>query len=163
MESSGAVSAVQVVPSCGGGISVVADIVSEEQRSYNMSRIRCRNTKPEIAVRSALHRLGYRFTVNGPRNRSLSGRPDIVLPKYETVVFVHGCFWHRHAGCRYATTPSSREEFWQAKFAANVERDQRNVERLASEGWKVVVVWECETRDPVELPELLRCRLGAGD
>ena len=140
----------------------MADIVSEEQRSYNMSRIRGRDTKPEIAVRSALHRLGYRFTVNGPRNRSLAGRPDIVLPKYQTVVFVHGCFWHRHAGCRYASTPSSRKEFWQAKFAANVMRDQRNAERLEAEGWKVIVVWECETRNPVELSQLLLRRLVGG-
>ena len=140
----------------------MADIVSEEQRSYNMSRIRGRDTKPEIAVRSALHRLGYRFTVNGPRNRSLAGRPDIVLPKYRTVVFVHGCFWHRHAGCRYASTPSSRKEFWRAKFAANVMRDQRNAERLEAEGWKVIVVWECETRNPVELSQLLLRRLVAG-
>ena len=106
-----------------------------------MSRIRGRDTAPERAVRSALHRAGFRFRLNV---EGLPGRPDVVLPRYRTVVFVHGCFWHRHAGCRNATRPSSNRDFWLAKFADNVRRDRRNVTALRKDGWKVLVVWECE-------------------
>ena len=120
------------------------DIVSEEQRSYNMSRIRGRNTKPELAVRSMLHSMGYRFTVNGPLNRKLPGKPDIVLPKYKTVIFVHGCFWHGHQGCKDFRIPKTRTEWWQAKIEGNVARDKRQQEELRKLGWKVVVIWECE-------------------
>lgn len=120
------------------------DIVSEEQRSYNMSRIRGRNTKPELAVRSMLHLMGYRFTVNGPLNRKLPGKPDIVLPKYKTVIFVHGCFWHGHQGCKDFRIPKTRTEWWQAKIEGNVARDKRQQEELRKLGWKVVVIWECE-------------------
>ena len=122
------------------------DIVSEEQRSYNMSRIRSKNTKPELMVRSMLHRMGYRFTVNGPKNRQLHGKPDIVLPKYKTVIFVHGCFWHRHKGCKYATIPKTRTEWWKAKLEGNAQRDARNQQELRKFGWNVVLVWECEIR-----------------
>ena len=110
-----------------------------------MSRIRGKNTVPEKQVRSALHRAGYRFRLH---SKQLPGRPDVVLPKYCTVVFVHGCFWHRHKGCRYAYTPKSRVAFWKAKFDSNVERDRRNVRELRRLGWKVVKVWECETDRP---------------
>ena len=127
-------------------VNAMADIVSEEQRSYNMSRIRSKNTKPELIVRSMLHRIGYRFTVNGPKNKKLPGKPDIVLPKYRTVIFVHGCFWHRHEGCKFATIPKTRTEWWKAKLGGNVERDERKQEELKRLGWKVVVVWECELR-----------------
>jgi len=120
------------------------DIVSEEQRSYNMSRIRGRNTKPELAVRSMLHSMGYRFTVNGPLNRKLPGKPDIVLPKYKTVIFVHGCFWHGHQGCKDFRIPKTRTEWWKAKIEGNVARDKRQQEELRKLGWKVVVIWECE-------------------
>lgn len=120
------------------------DIVSEEQRSYNMSRIRGKNTKPELAVRSLLHSLGYRFTVNGPLNRKLPGKPDIVLPKYKTVIFVHGCFWHGHQGCKHFRIPKTRTEWWKAKIEGNVARDKRQHEELRLLGWKVVVIWECE-------------------
>ena len=113
-----------------------------------MSRIRGKDTKPEIAVRSILHRTGYRFRLH---RRDLPGNPDIVLPKYHTVILVHGCFWHRHRGCKYAYTPKSRVDFWQKKFTENVERDKRNRKALRQEGWKVVVVWECELRDPDKL------------
>lgn len=122
------------------------DIVSEEQRSYNMSRIRGKNTKPELAVRSMLHSMGYRFTVNGPLNRKLPGKPDIVLPKYKTVIFVHGCFWHGHQGCKDFRIPKTRTEWWQAKIEGNVARDKRQQEELRQLGWKVLVIWECEVK-----------------
>jgi len=113
-----------------------------------MSRVRSRNTKPELVVRSLLHRMGFRFRVN---RGDLPGRPDIVLPRYKTVVFVHGCFWHRHTGCKRATTPSTRREFWEAKFRANVMRDRRNGRELKKAGWRVIVLWECEVvADPVQ-------------
>ena len=112
-----------------------------------MSRIKGKDTKPELLVRSLLHRAGYRFTVNGPKNKSLPGRPDIVLPKFKAVVFVHGCYWHRHQNCKYAYTPKSRVEFWNAKFDTNVKRDHRNQRDLKRLGWKVVVIWECQTRN----------------
>lgn len=119
----------------------MTDTLSPEERSERMSRIRSRDTKPELALRSALHRLGFRFRVNA---RQLPGKPDIVLPKYRTVVLVHGCFWHRHDGCKIASTPKSNTAFWEEKFARNVERDRSVAEKLAQMGWNVVVVWECE-------------------
>lgn len=106
-----------------------------------MSRIPGRNTRPELQVRSRLHRAGFRFRVN---QRLSSVTPDIVLRRYNTAIFVHGCFWHRHEGCPKATTPSSNVEFWQSKFAANVLRDIRQKASLKREGWNVVVLWECE-------------------
>jgi len=122
------------------------DIWSVEKRSVVMARIRGRNTKPELIVRSLLHRSGVRFSL---RRRDLPGKPDIVLPKYGTAIFVHGCFWHRHKGCKVATTPKSHEAFWLAKFAANAQRDKRNQRDLKKAGWKVLVLWECEVmRDP---------------
>lgn len=121
----------------------MADRISEEHRSWNMSRIRSRDTSPEKRVRSALHRAGYRFRLNV---RKLPGSPDIVLPKFRTVIFVHGCFWHRHEGCRYAYTPKSRIEFWDEKFKVNVERDRIKKEQLENLGWRVRTVWECQTR-----------------
>ena len=130
------------------------DIVSEEQRSYNMSRIRGKNTKPELAVRSMLHSMGCRFTVNGPLNRKLPGKPDIVLPKYKTVIFVHGCFWHGHQGCKDFRIPKTRTEWWKAKIEGNVARDKRQQEELRKLGWKVVVIWECELRNLKNLSQL---------
>lgn len=117
------------------------DILSKEKRSWNMSRIRSENTKPEILVRSFIHRLGYRFRLHV---KSLPGKPDIVLPKYKTVIFVHGCFWHRHPGCKYAYVPKSRKGFWQKKFRQNVERHVSVTKELKKLGWCVIVVWECE-------------------
>lgn len=105
-----------------------------------MSRIRSTDTAPEIALRRALHRLGFRFRLHG---RRLPGKPDIVLTKYRTVIFVHGCFWHRHEGCKIATTPKSNTEFWIEKFRRNVTRDAATVESLEASGWRVIVVWEC--------------------
>jgi len=118
------------------------DPLTRAERSALMSRIRGADTKPELVVRSALHRAGFRFRLHG---RSLPGRPDIVLPKYGTVIFVHGCFWHRH-GCRLASEPRTRRDFWRAKFAANVARDSRNARALRALGWRVLTVWECALR-----------------
>jgi DNA mismatch endonuclease, patch repair protein len=118
------------------------DRLTPEQRSRNMSRIRCRDTTPERKVRSALHRLGFRFSL---RRRDLPGHPDIVLPRHNTVIFVHGCFWHRHRQCTNSVMPKTRQEFWAAKLNGNVERDARNSKALRSLGWKVLTVWECET------------------
>lgn len=108
-----------------------------------MANIKGSNTGPEIALRKALHALGLRFRLY---DRKLPGRPDIVLSRWKAVVFVHGCFWHRHEGCRYATVPATRPEFWNEKFVANVSRDQRNLESLAATGWRACVVWECDLK-----------------
>ena len=115
-----------------------------EQRSRNMSAIKSKNTKPEIKVRKILHSIGYRFRLH---RKDLPGSPDIVLPKYKTVIFVHGCFWHRHKNCKYASTPKTRQEFWEAKFRENINRDKLNQENLSSKGWKIIIVWECEIKD----------------
>jgi DNA mismatch endonuclease (patch repair protein) len=123
------------------------DHLTPEKRSWNMSRIKGKDTKPELLVRSLLHQAGYRFTVNGPKNKKLPGKPDIVLPKYKTVIFVHGCFWHRHPDCKGTTTPKTRTEWWQAKFDRNVSNDRKNQEALKEMGWNVIVIWECELKD----------------
>ena len=124
----------------------MADVHTPEQRSYNMSRIKGRDTQPEKTLRSLLHKNGLRFRIHDKR---LPGHPDIVLPKYRSVIFVHGCFWHRHPGCRYATVPETRSAFWKEKFSRNVERDRRNILLLEEAGWNPIVVWECELKkDP---------------
>lgn len=119
----------------------MVDIVDRATRSRMMSGIRGRDTKPEIAVRRYLHAVGLRFRLS-PRN--LPGRPDIVLPKHKVVVFVHGCFWHRHPGCKYTTNPATRPAFWNNKFAENIARDQRVQLQLKKDGWRVFVIWDCE-------------------
>lgn len=124
------------------------DIISKEKRSWNMSRIRSKDTKPEKIVRSLLHRMGYRFRLHV---KDLPGKPDIVLPKYKTVIFVHGCFWHRHKGCKYAYTPKSRIEFWEKKFADNIARFKIVKNELTHLKWKVVVIWECEIKSNEKL------------
>lgn len=121
----------------------MVDVVDSVTRSRMMANIKGKDTRPEIALRKALHALGLRFRLHGKR---LPGTPDIVLPKWRAAIFVHGCFWHRHEGCRYASSPSTRREFWNEKFAANVARDRRNQDRLISAGWRVRVVWECELK-----------------
>ncbi len=136
----------------------MTDRISQEHRRWIMSRVRSRNTKPELMVRSILHRLGYRFTVRGPLNRQLPGRPDIVLPRHRAAVFVHGCFWHRHKGCPSATVPGTRRDYWQSKFAANVARDRKNRAQLKRLGWRVRIVWEC---DVYRNPERIARRLDA--
>jgi len=138
------------------------DRISKEHRSWNMSRIRSKDTKPEIVVRKLLYALGYRFRLQGKVSKRLyksgvlPGKPDIVLAKYKTVIFVHGCFWHRHENCKRATTPKSRTEFWVSKFTTNVERDKTNMESLRDLGWNVLTVWECEV-----LEFLKECRTAA--
>jgi len=129
------------------------DIVSESQRSWNMSRIRARDTQPERTVRSALFKAGLRYRVDV---HDLPGKPDIVLKRYRTVVFVHGCFWHRHPGCKLAYTPKSRNDFWEAKFERNVERDREVETQLRQAGWRYLVIWECEVRDDSQLQALIR-------
>lgn len=125
----------------------MTDIVSSEHRSWNMSRIKGKDTKPELRLRSMLHRAGYRFRLYAS---SLPGRPDIALPRHRTVIFVNGCFWHRHTGCSKAYTPASRTEFWTAKFAGTVERDAKKSEELRKQGWNVLTVWECELQKSPE-------------
>ena len=132
------------------------DIVSKQQRSYNMSRIRSKDTKPELFVRSMLHRQGYRFTVNGPKNKQLPGKPDIVLPKYKTVIFVHGCFWHGHKGCRDFRYPKTRTDWWKAKIDSNVLRDKKRIKDLESLGWRVRLIWACELKNLEKIGNLER-------
>ena len=121
----------------------MTDTLNEQQRHYNMCRIRSKDTKPEEIVRKYLFSKGLRFRKN---DRRYPGHPDVVLPKYKTVVFVNGCFWHRHEGCRYASTPATNREFWNQKFERNVERDAREQKELREMGWNVIVVWECELK-----------------
>lgn len=132
--------------------SFSVDTVSERQRSWNMSRIHSKDTKPEMIVRSFLHKNGFRFRLHV---KNLPGHPDIVLPKYRTVVEVRGCFWHRHPGCRQATTPSTNAEFWQEKFKRNVERDRNTEKQLKELGWNLIVVWECELKNDERLNLLI--------
>jgi DNA mismatch endonuclease (patch repair protein) len=122
---------------------MMADTISAERRSWNMSRIKARDTKPEMLLRSLLHREGFRFRLHA---KNLPGKPDIVLPRYKTVIFVHGCFWHRHSECKNATMPSTRREFWEEKFNGNIRRDALNRLVLEEAGWNVFVVWECELK-----------------
>lgn len=119
----------------------MADVVDKATRSRMMSGIRGRDTKPELTVRRYLHGRGLRFRL---APKELPGKPDIVLPRFRTTIFVHGCFWHRHPGCRFATTPASNKDFWEKKFDQNVRRDTRKSKALQELGWRVLVVWECE-------------------
>lgn len=119
----------------------MVDFLSPRERSERMSRIRSKDTQPELVLRKVLHGLGLRYRLHG---RGLPGKPDLVFPRYRVVVFIHGCFWHRHAGCKIATTPKSNTSFWVEKFEKNVARDARVVAELESLGWRVFVVWECE-------------------
>ncbi|WP_345956552.1 very short patch repair endonuclease [Pseudomonas fulva] len=121
------------------------DIVSREVRSRMMAGIRGSDTSPEMKVRKLLHRQGFRYRLH---QRNLPGRPDLVLARHRVCIFVHGCFWHRHPSCRYATTPKTREDFWQTKFDQNVKRDIRNRDELLRSGWRVIELWECGIRGP---------------
>ena len=140
------------------------DVVDSATRSRMMSGIRSKDTKPEMTVRKYLHAKGFRYRLH---TRDLPGSPDLVLPKYKTAILVHGCFWHRHPGCRYTTTPASNVEHWDQKFRANTERDARKQAALEAAGWRVIVVWECELRrDAPERLERLRNEIAsplAGD
>jgi len=129
------------------------DVVDTETRSRMMSGIRGKDTKPEMTVRRFLHAHGYRYRLH---RRDLPGKPDLVIPKLKVCLFVHGCFWHRHLGCRYATTPKTRIEFWDEKFQMNVARDLANTQALETAGWRVLTIWECELKtDKMALDKLL--------
>lgn len=134
-------------------LPLTQDLPVTRGRSALMARIRTKNTKPEISVRKLAHGLGYRFRLHASE---LAGTPDIVFPRLKKVVFVHGCFWHRHSRCSRATIPKTRVAFWIAKFAANIERDAKNRRALRRAGWKVLIVWECE----IKSSEMLRQKLG---
>lgn len=131
----------------------MSDVLTKEQRHLNMSHIHGKDTKPEEIIRKYLFSRGYRYRKNDSR---YPGKPDVVLPKYHTAIFAHGCFWHRHPGCRYATTPATNSEFWQKKFDQNVARDKKVQEQLKADGWNVIVVWECELSRKADCEELLQ-------
>ena len=132
------------------------DTLSRKKRSWNMSRIRSSNTTPERIVRSVLHELKYRFRLHG---KKVFGNPDVILPKYNIAIFVHGCFWHRHKGCKYAYKPKTRVAFWNKKFRDNVKRDKKVAATLIKAGWNVIVIWEDETEDREGLKRILKSRL----
>jgi len=132
------------------------DSLSPERRSWNMSRIRAKDTEPERIVRSLLHGLGYRFRLN---RKDIPGKPDLVLPKHRVAIYVHGCFWHRHAGCKLAYSPKSNTAFWEKKFEGNAKRDREVQSLLAEAGWKQIVIWECETKRPDRLAATLKSLL----
>ena len=118
----------------------MTDVHKPEIRSYNMSRIKGKNTKPEIIVRKFLHSNGFRYRLHVAE---LPGKPDLVLLKYNTIIFIHGCFWHAHEGCKYFTLPESRRDYWKPKLYGNKKRDEDNVKILTNQGWKVITIWEC--------------------
>ena len=131
----------------------MVDVHSKRQRSYNMSQIKSKNTKPEILVRSLVHHMGFRYSLH---RKDLPGKPDLVLVKRKKVIFVHGCFWHMHR-CRYGSVvPKTNKKFWKIKREGNVDRDKRNLRKLRKEGWKVLVVWECQTRNSERLIDKLK-------
>lgn len=121
----------------------MADVHTKEIRSFNMSRIRCKNTRPELAVRKFLHAAGFRYKLH---DKKLPGKPDIVLPKYQTVIFVHGCFWHGHQDCRYFVVPKTRTDWWLNKINGNIEKDAGTAAALRDMGWQVLEIWECELK-----------------
>jgi DNA mismatch endonuclease, patch repair protein len=129
---------------------LMTDVVNKSTRSRMMAGIKGKNTVPERVLRQAMHKRGFRFRLHV---KQLPGRPDLLFPKYKAAVFVHGCFWHRHRNCRYTTTPATRTEFWQTKFASNVARDRASVTVLINSGWRVAIVWECSLRDSVGIQE----------
>jgi DNA mismatch endonuclease (patch repair protein) len=136
----------------------MADVLTPKQRSSNMAAIRGKDTRPEIVVRRITHALGYRYVLHG---RKLPGKPDLVFPSRRRVIFVHGCFWHMHS-CRFGSVvPATHAEFWSEKRAGNVRRDERNIQALLDQGWKVLVLWECETRKPESLKSQILEFLGA--
>ncbi|HXH42883.1 MAG TPA: very short patch repair endonuclease [Bradyrhizobium sp.] len=129
------------------------DRLTPSQRSKVMARVRSRNTLPELLVRSAAHAMGLRFRLH---RRNLIGTPDLIFPKYRVAIFVHGCFWHQHPGCKRATWPQNRADFWGRKLSGNVERDRNVRSQLKSEGWRVAVIWECEAKKPAMLERTLQ-------
>ena len=133
----------------------MTDIVDSKTRSRMMSGIRGKNTKPEIILRKTLHSHGFRYRLH---QSGLPGKPDLVFPKHDAVCFIHGCFWHRHSGCKFSTTPATRIEFWKEKFRTTVYRDRENIDKLLKQNWRVSIVWECDLRK--ELIEKTVDRLG---
>ncbi|MFJ2359221.1 very short patch repair endonuclease [Pseudomonas fluorescens] len=121
-----------------------ADVFTPEHRSKIMSKVKGKNTKPEMAVRSLCHKMGFRFRLH---RRDLPGTPDLIFPKHRLCIFVHGCFWHQHPDCKYAHMPTSRVDFWQTKLTKNVERDLKAQQALINRGWRVVTIWECHTKN----------------
>jgi DNA mismatch endonuclease, patch repair protein len=134
----------------------MTDVFSQEKRSEVMSRIKSKDTIPEKKVRSMLHKMGYTFRLH---RKDLPGTPDIVLPRYKVAIFVHGCFWHRHKGCKFAYQPKSRANFWQTKLECNVERDRRTEEELIELGWQIVIIWECELANDCRLKKRIAALL----
>ncbi|MBX2905163.1 MAG: DNA mismatch endonuclease Vsr [Taibaiella sp.] len=121
----------------------MADVHNKETRSYNMSRIKGKDTKPEMLVRRYLHAHGFRYRLHV---KDLPGKPDIVLPKYKTVIFIHGCFWHGHEGCKYFVVPKTRTDWWLAKINTNIANDEKAVTALTEAGWKIITLWECDLK-----------------
>ena len=144
---------ISLVRKCKINEVVLTDHLDKVARSRNMSRIRSKNTKPELMVRKMLHASGFRFRLH---DKNLPGKPDIVLPKWKTVIFVHGCFWHRHQGCKRATIPKTRTEWWLNKFDRNIANDSNNCSKLISAGWNVVIVWECEVGQFDEIISIIK-------
>jgi len=136
----------------------MADVLTPEQRKLNMSRVRGKDTKPEMLIRRGLHARGLRYRLH---DRSLPGRPDLVFPRYRTAVFIHGCFWHAH-GCALSKLPATRQDFWQAKLGANAARDQKAVDALRAGGWRVLVIWECALRGAARHKESVVLERAAG-
>lgn len=135
----------------------MVDQVSPERRSAIMARISGKNTGPEMRVRKLAHAMGLRFRIH---RSDLPGKPDVVFPKRRIVLFIHGCFWHQHEGCRRASMPKSRQEYWSRKLLRNIERDAANQQELIDAGWQVAVIWECETNSPEELAKIISTRIG---
>jgi DNA mismatch endonuclease (patch repair protein) len=140
--------------------ALIMDTISAEKRSRNMSRIKGRDTQPEKTVRSLLHSMGFRFRLHV---KSLPGKPDIVLPRHKSVIFVHGCFWHGHPGCRRASIPTTRTDFWTAKISGNRQRDEHALAALEKLGYRCLVVWQCQLRDKAALRRRLATFLNSED
>lgn len=130
----------------------MVDVFTPKERSQIMAKVRGKDTKPEIKVRSLIHRLGYRFRL---QRKDLPGKPDIVLPRHRKVVFVHGCFWHGHKHCKHAERPKSNTDYWNTKIDRNIKRDKKSVKELVDRGWEVLTIWECQTKSMDKLSALL--------
>lgn len=135
---------------------IIMDVFTKKKRSEVMSRIRAKDTKPEIAVRKLLHRMGYRFRLH---DKNLPGKPDVCLAKHCTVILIHGCFWHNHSRCQDGKIPKSNTDYWQPKIERNIQRDKKNKRALQRLGWKVITVWECELRDMERLEKRIKKQL----
>jgi DNA mismatch endonuclease, patch repair protein len=137
----------------------MSDMVTKRQRSENMRKIKSKNTQPELIVRKLMYSMGYRYRLY---KKDLPGKPDLVLKKYKTALFINGCFWHQHKNCKRATQPKTNRHYWNEKLIRNQERDKENYRRLEEIGWKVVIIWECETKDSQKLKEIIKDRVKNG-